>query len=99
MTEPNPAASSTVRTRPGSARENGPGSSGPGMGGSDPMTSATAAPGMSIHSLSKMPCQQTNDSTPPGRSAPPTLATAVTGSVKNITPKREYARSEEHTSE
>ena len=63
------------------------------MGGSDPVTSATAAPGMSIHSLSKMLCQQTNDSTPPGRSAVPTLAKAVTGSVKNITPKREYAAS------
>ena len=42
--EPNPAASSTARTRAGSASENGPGSSGPGIGGSDPVTSTTAAP-------------------------------------------------------
>jgi len=87
--EPNPAAPSTVRTRAGSASENGPGSSGPGIGGSDPVTSATAAPGMSIHSLPDTPCQQTNDSAPPGRSALRTLAKAATGSVKNITPKRE----------
>ena len=93
MTEPNPAASSTARTRPGSARENGPGSPGPGIGGSDPVTLATAAPGMSIHSLSNTLCQQTKDSTPPGRSALRTLAKAATGSAKNITPKREYAAS------
>ena len=34
----NPAASSTSRTLPGSASENGPGSVGPGIGGKDPVT-------------------------------------------------------------
>jgi hypothetical protein len=71
--------------RAGSASENWPGSSGPGIGGSDPVTSA----GMSIHSLPDTPCQQANDSAPPGQGALRTLAKAATGSVKNITPKRE----------
>jgi hypothetical protein len=44
---------------------------------------------MSIHSLSNTLCQQTNDSTAPGRSAFRMLAKAATGSAKNITPKRE----------
>ena len=87
--EPNPAASSTAPTRSASARENGPGSSGPGIGGSAPVTSATAAPGMSIHSSSNTLCQQVNDSRPPGRSALRMLPKAATGSATNITPKRE----------
>jgi hypothetical protein len=44
---------------------------------------------MSIHSLPDTPRQQANDSASPGRSALRTLAKAATGSVKNITPKRE----------
>ena len=59
------------------------------MGGTDPMTDIAAPPGMSIHSLSNTLCQQTKESTPPGRRARPTLPKAATGSVKNITPKRE----------
>src|SRR5260221_6050924 len=88
-TEPNPAASSTARTLPGSASENGPGSAGPGIGGKDPVTDATAAPGISIHSLSNTLCQQTKDSAPPGLSARRTLPNAAAGSAKNITPNRE----------
>jgi len=89
MLIPAAAVSSTARVRSGSASENGPGSPGPGIGGIEPVTVATAAAGISIHSLSKRPCQQTKDSTAPGRRARRTLANAATGSAKNITPKRE----------
>lgn len=84
-----PAASRMVLTLSGSASENGPGSPGPGRGGGVPVTDIAAAQGMSIHSLSKTLCQQTNDSRPPGSSPRLTLVKAATGSAKNMTPKRE----------
>lgn len=88
-----PASSRRRSRRTGSARENGPGSSSPGMGGSWPVTETTAAPGTNIHSLEKRSLQQANASLPAGFRDRRMLANAAAGSEKNMTPKREKAAS------
>jgi hypothetical protein len=87
-----PPAARMRFTRSGSAKDIGPGSSGPGRGGSS-MNDLATMTGFSIHGFSDSARQQASASRPPGFVARPILAKAASASRKNITPKREKTRS------
>src|SRR5439155_20621156 len=76
-------------TRWGSASENGPGSSGPGMVRSAFRTGAAVRVGTNIHGLSANCAHTAQASRPRERSERPMLANAATGSEKNMTPNLE----------
>ena len=88
-----PAAVKSPFTRSGSAKENGPGSSGPQAGGAGKTPALKAASsGTLIHSFSCGVRQHANRRRPPGSMALRMLAKAAAGSPKNMTPNREIAR-------
>ena len=81
-TSQNPAASRRPVAMSGSARLNGPGTPGGGVGRSRP---AASAPRISTsQALRERSRQASIASDPPGRSAWPMFANAATGSAKNI---------------
>src|SRR5262245_66367932 len=80
-----------VRTRRSSAKENGPGASGAGGGGSL-MCGAAAISGIAIHGFCGNPCQHTKVSRPPGLRAVRRFVKAAVGFAKNMTPTRENRR-------
>ena len=93
VTEPNPASASIERTRLGSAKANGPGATGSG-GATGGRNGSAACSGACIHGFSSRGRQQTKARRPPpGFNDARTLVNAATGSLKNITPKRENAAS------
>ena len=92
VTSPKPAPLRMASTRPASAKAKGPGA--PGWGGSKSGNSGRAASsGMETQGLSATARQHTKTRRPPGRSERAMLAKAASGSLKNITPKREKPRS------
>ena len=91
-TEWNPAFASIPRTRSGAANENGPGAVGSG-GATGGMNGSAACSGACIHGFSARDRQQMKTRRPPGFKDLRMLAKAASGSLKNITPKREKAAS------
>ena len=88
----NPAAANIGRTRPGSRSAIGPGASG-SPGGSAPSRASATRLGSANHGFEATPCHTANAARPPGRRAAWMLRKAATVSSKNMTPKRDTARS------
>ncbi len=91
FTSSKPARSRMPRTRSGSPNEKGPGTSGGGSGSDRPAASASRT--VDTHSFLGSGCHARRATRPPGRSAPPMLVNAATGSSKNMMPNRLIARS------
>ncbi len=87
----NPEPANTARMRSGSARANGPGAPGGGVGMVRP--AAMASRKSQNHSLRVGSCQTSCTNRPPGRSAAAMLRKAATTSAKNIVPVRLIATS------